>query len=283
MTGLGEAVLALTEALAAPASALALVARLAGLAVLVATIELVVGHRELARDGLWAWALLRREHAARPALVRIALDAMLGDVGFTVVLGVRVVAGFCLVALPGVPWPPLIALACALIVAVRLRGRDNGASDAIVNLVLLALAVPRAAIELVVADADVAVVAFVAAQALLSYFAAGVAKLREPAWRAGSALHAFASEPRFGAAATPRAWLARPRLGSALTHAVLAWELAAPLALASPAASVAFCVVGLAFHVGNHVVFGLNRFVFAWLSTYPAVVCCAVLIAADGR
>jgi hypothetical protein len=38
---------------------------------------------------------------------------------------------------------------------------------------------------------------------------------------------------------------------------------------------VAIVAVALAFHIANVYVFGLNRFVWAWAATYPALYFCS--------
>jgi hypothetical protein len=130
----------------------------------------------------------------------------------------------------------------------------------------------------VVADADAAavvVVGFVAAQAVASYVQAGVAKLAEPAWRQGRALAAFAAVPRFGVPRVVRAVVDGAVTGRVLSWATLAWQLGAPLALTSTTACAVFCAVGVVFHLGNFFAFGLNRFVWAWAATWPALFWCS--------
>jgi hypothetical protein len=267
-----------------PSSAALLVARLVGVAVLVQSAEGFAARGAWGPGGPWCWALLRREHAGRPPAVRALLDVVGGDRGFAVVLALRLSAALVLAAAPSSSGPgraiaaPL-AFATSLWVSLRFRGRENGASDAMVNLVLLALALgPLLPVAGVVADADAAatvVVVFVAAQAVVSYVQSGVAKLGEPAWRRGRALALFAAEPRFGVPRVVRAFVDGAVAGRALAWATLAWQLGAPLAVTSTTACAVFCAVGVVFHLGNFVAFGLNRFVWAWVATWPALLWCS--------
>ena len=274
----------LASALTSPSTALPWVARLVAVAVLVASFELVVAwSRMVGDDGLLPWALVRRDHERLAPAVRALLDLLLGARGFVVVVVARVFAAVALLVSPeraGVAAvvAAVVALFTSVVVSVRFRGRENGASDALTNLVLLALAVAAVARALGV-DVDGGAVVFVAAQALLSYVAAGIAKLRSPSWRRGRALAAFVAAARFGAPAWAKRTLERRVIGAVVGavvgFVVVAWELASPLALTSTTACFAFCAAGLVFHLANFAVFGLNRFVFAWLATYPALLACA--------
>jgi hypothetical protein len=274
----------LAVALSSPSTALLLVARLVGVAVFVASLELLRGRRRtLGVDGVLPWGIVRREHARLPRPARAALDAVLGDRGFFFVVVARLLAALALLVEPDRTRGAIVVVfVTSLLVSIRFRGRENGASDAMTNLVTLALAVAAVAPTVVAVDrvdVDRVAVVFIAAQALLSYVAAGLAKMRSPSWRRGSALGAFVAVERFGAPVSVRRVLGLRVVGRLAGYGVIAWQLASPLALTSTTACVAFCVLGLGFHVVNFAVFGLNRFVFAWCATYPAIVCCAALVA----
>ena len=73
------------------------------------------------------------------------------------------------------------------------------------------------------------------------------------------------------AAAVVRA-LSRPALGRAAGWLVLGFECGFPVALASPTGCVVWLAFGAGFHVVNAIVFGLDRFLWAWLAAYPALV-----------
>lgn len=69
-----------------------------------------------------------------------------------------------------------------------------------------------------------------------------------------------------------RAWAARPAPLVAGAWVMLVFEAAFPLALLHPFAIRAALAAALAFHLVNASVFGLNRFVWAWLAGYPLLV-----------
>jgi hypothetical protein len=103
---------------------------------------------------------------------------------------------------------------------------------------------------------------YIAAQLVLSYFLAGLFKLRDPAWRNGTALAQLLSAPQYRSRP-----LALP-FARWLGYGVIAFECAFPLALID---ARLLSLLGIAFHVVNARVLGLNRFLWAWLAAYPAL------------
>ena len=157
-----------------------------------------------------------------------------------------------------VPVPPVAAFAATLAIAARSRGSYNGGSDSMLLVVLAALALARL-------GQPRAGMAYAAAQLTLSYVLAGLAKLRDEHWRRGTALPILVALPHYDVPPRLAALLARARMAS---FGMLAFELSFPLAFAWP---WPFLAIGLAFHLTNAIAFGLNRFLWAWLAAYPAV------------
>lgn len=230
-------------------------ARLASLAVVIAALELLVVRRALGEQGSFRWSILGRDYGPR---LRTLLTPVFGTRGITAILVLQLASG---VALPLVAHPlvPAMAAATTLAIAVRFRGTFNGGSDSMLLVVLVALALPgRSGLALA------------AIQLVLSYAIAGLAKLGDPAWRRGTALATLVQLPHY---AVPRALapLLSGRLGRVTAFAMLAFECTFPLALVDPAACTAYLAVGAAFHLGNAITFGLNRFLWTWLAAYPAL------------
>jgi hypothetical protein len=53
------------------------------------------------------------------------------------------------------------------------------------------------------------------------------------------------------------------------------WEGLFPLALLDVRLAAVFCAIATVFHFLVFWFFGLNRFFWAWLSTFPAILYCA--------
>jgi hypothetical protein len=249
------------------AEAVSWMARLAGAATAVAALELLWVRRALADDGVFAWPVLRREFAGAPRVVRVLADVGFGYRGVCAVLAIQLAAGL---ALPwfGHPAAAWLAFATTLAVAIRFRGSYNGGSDAMLLIVTLAIALARTAPDTGVARAGLA---YAAVQLVLSYFVSGTAKLRDPAWRRGTALPILVALPHYQVSPRAQALLSRPAVSRLAGWAMLAFECSAPLALVNATACAALVIVGAGFHLANAVVFGLDRFLWTWLAAYPAL------------
>jgi hypothetical protein len=236
---------------------------LAAVATAIAAIELLVVHRALGERGVFAWSVLRRELHRAPRPIRVVADAMFGTRGTLVLLAVQLAAA---IALPFVDHPATawLALACTIAIAVRFRGTYNGGSDAMLVVVLLGLAVARSGWPR-------AGLAYIAAQLVLSYVIAGFAKLGDARWRRGQAFEILVELPAYGVPARLAALLSRPAVGRLGAIATLAFECGFPIAFVNRTACIATLAVGAAFHLGNAIVFGLDRFLWAWLAAYPAL------------
>jgi hypothetical protein len=240
-------------------AALSLSSRLVALSLLVQTFELIRLRESFSSVGIWRPAhvsahagKVARTFAAETSFVGL-LVAQLGGAGASVVIG---------------PSPLLLALAVTyVLVALRFTGPFNGGSDALTLLSLACLGV--ASCGHAQALLTKVAVCYLVAQLALSYFIAGLAKLKQPSWRSGVALVSFVALPKYAAPALARAWLARPVIAKWAARGVLAFECSFPLALLSPTLCWAYLLLGAAFHVANAAVLGLNRFLWAWLALYP--------------
>ncbi len=247
----------------AAATAVHALALLGGLAVALAALELLAARHAWRADGVFAWATMRGRLATSPAPVRALLDATLDDRGFTALLAGLVGGGLALA------WVPHPALACAVAVlqlgvSVRFGGSFNGGSDAMLLVVVIGVALARAV------SAPLGL-GYVAAQLVLSYGIAGIVKLRVRGWRDGTALAQLLTAPPYRVAPCVLRLIGRRHVALAASWLVITLECGFPAALVAPELAIALLVGAGAFHVGNALVLGLNRFVWAWLAAYPAL------------
>jgi uncharacterized membrane protein len=61
------------------------------------------------------------------------------------------------------------------------------------------------------------------------------------------------------------------RVARPASFAMLAFECSFPIALVDVRACVVMLAIAAVFHLTNAVVFGLNRFLWAWLAAFPAL------------
>jgi hypothetical protein len=242
--------------------------RAIALAVLLQVLELVQCRAAFSDSGVWRWAVLRGEHQALPAPLRGLFALVLPYPRFVVLLAMQ--SAFAVLLALGMSASAVFLFFAQVAVCVRFRGTFNGGSDYLTVLILMALSFAwlcgaQSAI------AGKAALAYVAVQLTLSYFIAGLAKLKEGAWRSGEALRSFVSSTQYGAPPFVRRCLDGRRRCQLLSWAVLLFECGFPVAWLSPRACLPLLAVGFVFHIGNSVVFGLNRFLFAWSAAYPAL------------
>jgi len=116
---------------------------------------------------------------------------------------------------------------------------------------------------------------FIAAQACLAYFVAGASKLAEPSWRTGQAMPQLSSTLMWGNRQQALMLRSHHRLALALCWLTMVGECTFPLALAVPL-PITIGLLGCAavFHIVTAIDMGLNSFVWAFGSTYPAVIFC---------
>jgi hypothetical protein len=194
--------------------------------------------------------------------------------GWRVVPLVQFIAATAL-ALGVLPGPAAAVIAITIYLeALSLDGPVNGGSDSMLfNLFggLAAAAWPGAPEQL-----REGALLYVAAQVTLSYVRAGLVKARQPTWWNGSALAQFARLPAYGVPS----WVPNEAgVLRAVGITVILAELAAPLAWTGPRAAVVVISAAIVFHTGAAIVFGLNRFLWAWSAALPSLWFAAMRIA----
>ena len=253
-------------------SALEWVSRLIGVALVLTSIEHLRLRRATSSVGVWAWRIVRRELEELPAPLRTAGDRLLGRTGLRWLLYLRLVAAGWLIVSPA-PVPLAIGFATTLLLAIRFRGAFNGGSDSMTLIVLgSAFVASLGAPDSVPSKVGLW---YLGIQVVASYFIAGVAKLGHRSWRTGRALSAFLSTAVYEPPASVISLLSRRGPGLLAGWAVLLFELGFPVSLVHPYACVGLVALAVPFHLTNFWLFGLNRFVFAWLAAYPALYWCA--------
>lgn len=194
---------------------------------------------------------------------------------FLVVLALRMLGALLLLAWPIYPFFSGLAVASIFVssLLISLRNFPYGVTGAhrmttvISGALLLYHVVPD---SLVVAQGCLW---FIAGQACLSYATAGWIKLKDPAWRNGTALFQTVNVPMTG---TPP-WLAKilhqhPRLAKISNWFTVMMEGTFPLVLliGHPFHFI-YLGWGVLFHAAIALLLGLNHFFWVWLATYPAI------------
>jgi hypothetical protein len=242
--------------------------RLSALALLLQSLEWLQVRAAFADNGVWRYAVLAEEQRALPWGLSWLCRWSLPYHRFVALLGLRCAAA-CLVLFLGESrvWPFLCI--SQILVCVRFRGASNGGSDSMSIVLASALSVPalfgRTPLTIQVA------VLYIGVQVTLSYVVAGLAKLQQADWRSGRALVHFVETSPYGVSERVRRLLATRGVAPLAGWAVIAFECLFPLAWLDPRVCLVWLACGSVFHALNVLSFGLNRFFWAWLAGYPAV------------
>ena len=191
--------------------------------------------------------------------------------GSRVATGLMALRGLGAAALLAGWGQPVVLLAlCTQGVAMlhRFGGPYNGGSDRMGLLVLVCLTLSH---WLPAGRAQEAALGYLGVQVVLSYFISGQVKIVNPDWRSGRALAEVFRFSAYPVSDDLRRLADRPRLLWGASWAVMGLELAFPLALLDRWALIVALGMAAAFHVANACLFGLNRFVWVWIASYPAI------------
>lgn len=239
--------------------ALEVSARLLGLLALIQTFEFYRLRIVTADNGIWRWQDLEFE-LGRP------FGFLLSERAFFYINLFRGLVAIDVLLHPHAG-SVFILFLIHLITLLRWLGTFNGGSD-YMCLMLLWLVSLGLWQQGVMAKVCVYYMAF---QVSLSYFKAGYVKLMNSGWRSGRALRDFVES---------RIYEKKPWIEELLTYkplcfiacwAVILFEVTFPFSLFRKDLAMIYMSCGCAFHLLNVYIFGLNRFFFAWMAAYPAL------------
>ncbi len=226
-----------------------------------------------ANDNFWSWQIQRADIPNRP--VRNLLDALFQPHVHRWHLLLRLLAAIVLVV-QGATLPLMLFLFFGnLLILIRWGGAFNGGSDFMTLVVLTGLLIAQ--VIGMWGDEHLGWQAcfwYIAIQAITSYFMSGSVKLLRREWRNGSAMTIFLNAAIYGPLSANHPlrhrWLAM--LGS---WSFIVWEILFPFSMLEPRLAAIFCAVAALFHFLVFWFFGLNRFFWAWLCAFPAIIWCS--------
>lgn len=166
------------------------------------------------------------------------------------------------------PWILVALSAHSLFVLHRFQGPYNGGSDRMGLLVLYCLCLSSWLPDGVSRETAFG---YLGVQVVLSYFISGQVKIFNPEWRSGRALADVFSFSAYPVAESLRELSHRPRLLFCASWSVMLFEILFPLSILNGRLLVLALGVAIAFHAANAFLFGLNRFVWFWIASYPSI------------
>ena len=165
-------------------------------------------------------------------------------------------------------WALLALCIHSLFILHRYQGPYNGGSDRMGLLILYCLCLSRWLPAGLLSEATFG---YLAIQLILSYFISGQVKIVNPEWRSGRALADVFSFSAYPVAESLRVIAAYPRLLWAASWAVMLFEVLFPLSILNPITLIVALTLATGFHLANACLFGLNRFVWFWITAYPSI------------
>ena len=237
------------------------------------TLEYLRMRPAMGQHGLWSWTIQRQD--IPNAFAQKLFDALFYENIFTGLLWARLLALGSLVVQGANLTNVTFLFVSNLAVLIRWRGAFNGGSDFMTLVVLTGLLISQwlGYIE----NPELgwrACFWYITIQSITSYFVSGAVKLLRPEWRNGSAMTIFLNAAIHGPLSQNHL-LRNPWLATLGSWSFILWECAAPLALLDLRLAILFCSVAGLFHFLVFWFFGLNRFFWAWMASFPAIVWCA--------
>ncbi len=248
--------------------ALLLTEKIIAVAVVLQTIELLFIKKSFSDNGVWTWRVLKEEFTIFPKAIRKLLESTLSYPNFCYLLILRLV---CAVLLTIFSHPLILTflLLSTVLICVRWRGVFNGGSDYMTIVILTALTV--AAIFPDNYWVTFGALWYITIQVCSSYFVSGVVKLKRANWLSGRALPVFINSTIY----KPLPISDKLIIFKVSSWLIIIFECSFPVALLHPNICLLFIVVAFLFHLINVYIFGLNRFLYAWASAYPALYFCS--------
>lgn len=239
------------------------ITRLISFAVILQSLELFLTRKSWL--AVWKWETLKKDYASTTQKV---LSWFLEDKRFVVVLVLEIFISSVNFFIPTF-WLSGVLFFMTFLTAVRWRGTFNGGSDYMTVLTLLSVFIAgcfpgNEKVELVCFG-------YIGIQVVLSYFIAGIAKVKQKSWRTGEALKDFLMHSNYPVNARIKKIAQKRQTVWLASRLILGFELLFPLALLDPRLCLFYLCLGFIFHLENFFDLGLNRFVFAWFAAYPAL------------
>lgn len=255
-----------------------LVAAVCAIGSVVTSLEVLSIRQEHGDHGLYSWRLVRLQRDRTKGIASSIVTKVLHFVGYDRVDGVTALmlfrAAFSLLVVIGPPHRGLLWLSCTVIALIinlqmaRTRlGRNGG--DQMMAIVFTALSI---GLSLPSPLAWSITLWFLSAQLCVAYCTSGVLKASARAWWDGTALRSVLRTTTYGHRGLWNILRRHAVASGLLSSVIIIFECTFPVVLFMPTpVGYAIVVAGVAFHIGNACILGLNTFVWPYMGLYPAI------------
>ena len=247
---------------------------LLALSLIVQTVEFIaLAKREDVRY-VWSWSVQGGDLKGSHPLIQRGFDFLYRDKIHNLHLVLRLLCAISLfwgvTLITG-----LFLFLSTVILLIRWRGAFNGGSDFMTVIAVTGLVIAMGASLFVDAEkAWNAALWYITIHSITSYFMSGTVKLLNGQWRNGTALTYFLDGGLYGPL-SEKSVLHRPFIAALASWSFIIWEVSFPFVLVDPYVAVVFCTIALFFHLLVFRFFGLNRFIWAWIVTFPSIIYCS--------
>lgn len=236
----------------------------------VQTVEFIALARHPRARLVWQWSIQSQDFETFPKIIQLFLQYIFSDRPYVGLLWIRFIAAISL-PLHISPIASTTLLISNTLLLVRWRGAFNGGSDFMTLLCVFALFIATTASPIIGQErAQQAALLYVALHAVMSYFISGAVKSLKAEWRTGRALTHFLDQGLYGPLVS-NSLFRDPIVARIASWAFILWEITFPLAVMMNEVMMVYCGMALIFHLLVFRFFSLNRFVFAWATTFPAL------------
>jgi hypothetical protein len=231
-------------------------------------IELFLVTQSPAFKTVWAYSNVAHEIECGLPLPNSWVRALFAKRGFEILVLLQAITAVAAFFIPVGAFFAALTLG-QLLICVRFRGSFNGGSDMMTFVLLGGVLILTFSTG---ENAQRFGLIYIAVQAIYSYVKSGLVKVKDSDWRSGKALSDFLSRSLFTDIKRIGVMVRfKQKLARALTWALLAFELGAFLMPFLHRALWWYFAAAVIFHFTIYRAFGLNRFFWAWISTWPAI------------
>lgn len=217
---------------------------------------------------IWSYSNLKLNLEGGLPIPRIIIEKIFSFIGFKFLILSHVILALCALFFLNF-WIFLLLFIIHLLICIRFRGTFNGGSDMMTTVVLTGVLIslfPAAP------HAQKLGLLYIAVHSIFSYTKAGWVKIKNADWRSGKALPIFLSQSLImGVQNISRRLRSYPLLCQVLCWSVILFELGAISLPLMSVYSAFYFMVAVLFHFIVFMSFGLNRFFWIWICTWPSI------------
>lgn len=231
---------------------------------------------------IWSDKIIKQQLENYPITLKFLLKPFLLNLTFRFIPFINLSLAILLI---NYDYPSLfiIILYFRFIISIKFGGTFNGGSDSMIIVILIGLFISSLETQLPNLKSTSAGLIYIGLQSTISYLRAGMVKIKNPEWRNGVILPKFLIQSIYTQNKLDKLYFNylstnKYQISTLLCNFVIFWEILFPISLFNTNILFVFLLIGITFHIVNIYILGLNRFLIAWVATYPALIYLSLII-----